>query len=330
MTKTEKSANLDEPGFWADVAASLKSHVSERLRSPFVGAFLIAWAAVNWKQILILIFSAESIESRIQYVADSTSAETALLRPLLYAAIGLASYIALSLIAFSLWEGFHWARTRIEKRMDSFRWVHPDQYIRFKAERQEQLVRYRDLAADQLDELNRLSETNSQLIAARDEALRDSAKIKTDLTAREAALLRAQDEAGALQAQIADLMKRSIGPKRAPDLSDSELISLLQSHSWQLVYNPKPETFGQKHVSFAAGGKIGNGRNQNESRWRIAGGALEILREDGRIQSRFRLLALSQIFVHTNDEDTHSIKGQYLVPDMSTKLYRPGVEVNVG
>jgi hypothetical protein len=74
-------------------------------------------------------------------------------------------------------------------------------------------------------------------------------------------------------------------------------------------------THGQaKVVTFLSGGEIGEGRNSNEDTWRIRRGALEVLAKDGKIYSRFVHDKKSGKLAHTNDPDTRSIHGQYMIP----------------
>jgi len=42
----------------------------ERLKNPFVGAFVMAWIAVNWKPISIMLFSTQSVEDKIILISS--------------------------------------------------------------------------------------------------------------------------------------------------------------------------------------------------------------------------------------------------------------------
>lgn len=87
---------------------------------------------------------------------------------------------------------------------------------------------------------------------------------------------------------------------------------LLNGRRFVFVFNP---THGQaKIVTFLSCGKIGEGRNSNENTWRIRRGALEILAQDGKIYSRFTHDKINGKLAHTNDADTRSIHGQYMIP----------------
>lgn len=45
----------------------------DRLKNPLVGAFGISWLIINWRIIVILLFSEKSIEGRIDYIEDNFS-----------------------------------------------------------------------------------------------------------------------------------------------------------------------------------------------------------------------------------------------------------------
>ena len=83
---------------------------------------------------------------------------------------------------------------------------------------------------------------------------------------------------------------------------------LLLGGTFKFVFNPAG---GQsKPLSFLQNGEIGKGRNDNENRWRIVDGRLEILNSDGGVYSRFVLLDNNEFLHHTDDPDTRSLRGQ--------------------
>jgi len=84
---------------------------------------------------------------------------------------------------------------------------------------------------------------------------------------------------------------------------------LVPGRRFRFVFNPQTE--GTKFVTFQANGEIGEGRNNNEHRWRIRRGKIEILAGDNQVYSRFRHDHESGRLVHTNDADCRSIRGQY-------------------
>ena len=81
---------------------------------------------------------------------------------------------------------------------------------------------------------------------------------------------------------------------------------------YKFVFNPA--TDGSKILTFLGDGTIGEGRNNNESTWRVSGGKVEILDSKGAVYSRFNLLHDGRSLHHTNEDDTRSLKGQYMVP----------------
>lgn len=87
---------------------------------------------------------------------------------------------------------------------------------------------------------------------------------------------------------------------------------LLNGRRFVFVFSP---THGQaKVVTFLSSGEIGEGKNSNENTWRIRRGVLEILAQDGEIYSRFTHDKKNGKLAHTNDPDTRSIHGQYMIP----------------
>lgn len=87
---------------------------------------------------------------------------------------------------------------------------------------------------------------------------------------------------------------------------------LLLSRAYRLCFNPTNKA--SKRMVFAKGGVILEGNNRNEHSWRLYRKALELVQLGGEVHSRFAYDAQSDRWVHTNDSDTKSIRGQYLEP----------------
>ena len=90
----------------------------------------------------------------------------------------------------------------------------------------------------------------------------------------------------------------------------------LISNERRFYFTFNPKTRQSKPITFRPSGEIGEGRNQNEYRWKIRRGLLEILASDGVIYSRFRHDKESGQLRHTNDADLRSIHGQFLEPSL--------------
>jgi hypothetical protein len=117
-------------GFLGSLGESLRAHVDERVRSPFAGAFVVAWVAINWQAVLILTFSSKSIEERIEFISKNhLSTQDTVWYPLgLAAAIAIGFYF--SSASFSiLAELYASVESLIAKFFDRIKWVSPEAYI---------------------------------------------------------------------------------------------------------------------------------------------------------------------------------------------------------
>jgi len=54
-----------------EIINSFIDNSKERIKNPFIGAFIISWIAFNWKPIFIILFSSKAIEERIEIVEIS-------------------------------------------------------------------------------------------------------------------------------------------------------------------------------------------------------------------------------------------------------------------
>lgn len=71
-----------------DIFNSLFEVSKERIKSPFIGSFIFSWIAFNWKPIVYLFLSDDSIENRIQVISQFfESPWSGLIYPLLFALI---------------------------------------------------------------------------------------------------------------------------------------------------------------------------------------------------------------------------------------------------
>lgn len=52
---------------------SIFKTTEERVKNPFIGAFMTSWTLFNWKPILFLVFSSKNIEEKIKFIAENFS-----------------------------------------------------------------------------------------------------------------------------------------------------------------------------------------------------------------------------------------------------------------
>lgn len=88
---------------------------------------------------------------------------------------------------------------------------------------------------------------------------------------------------------------------------------------YRLVFNPEADK--SKIISFLSDGRIGGESNENENRWRICRGKLEIIAVDGKWYSRFILDPKTGKLECTNEPGTRSIHGQFIVPQWKRPDY---------
>ena len=114
--------------------------------------------------------------------------------------------------------------------------------------------------------------------------------------------------------KIKKALIRGYGSTAAGGGHDSKsLKDLLLSRPHRLCFNP--ETKASKRIVFGSGGIIAEGNNRNEHRWRLFRKKLEPVRLDGKIHSGFVDDTAADHWTHTNDQDTLSIRGQYIDPE---------------
>ena len=95
---------------------------------------------------------------------------------------------------------------------------------------------------------------------------------------------------------------------------EQQILSVLADSDWNFIFNPDSSRMSNKKMTFREDGTIGEGRNNNEHTWRIREGLLEILNSEGQVFSRFRYDKSKNRFLHTNDDDTLSIRSQRIEP----------------
>lgn len=109
------------------------------------------------------------------------------------------------------------------------------------------------------------------------------------------------------------LKKSKIKQTTTHTIKSTLLTDRLIKNKWKFIYNPAD--LSSKTLEFKKDGSLKSGSNHNENSWRVREGFLEILNNAGKIYSRFSYDETNNQFSHTNDEDTLSLKNQYLVKE---------------
>lgn len=91
----------------------------------------------------------------------------------------------------------------------------------------------------------------------------------------------------------------------------SDAPAKLLMRGWWLHYNPKNQS-GKKELTFNARGTFDAGGNDNEFRWQMKNGFLEIYRKSNVLQNRFRYDAATGRFICTNDLDAEGYRDQVI------------------
>ncbi|MFQ6256109.1 hypothetical protein ACLMPK_01165 [Yersinia enterocolitica] len=72
--------------FFKELFTAARSTAVERVKSPVVGALFFSWIAFNWDNILVMLFSASTIEDKIVMIKDNSTIFTAIIWPVVSAA----------------------------------------------------------------------------------------------------------------------------------------------------------------------------------------------------------------------------------------------------
>ena len=103
--------------------------------------------------------------------------------------------------------------------------------------------------------------------------------------------------------------KPPVGPNSSS--VDLSLYHRLMTGGWMLNFNPVTPR-GRKKISFNPDGTVGDGKNQNEFKWLMRKGFLEIYRQNDALQNRFRYDESADQFICTNDQNAKGIRNQII------------------
>ncbi len=69
--------------FFKEIFASFKQNSVERIRNPYVGAFVFSWFGFNWQTLSIMLFSKKDVIERVEYVKQHYDVGDFILAPAL-------------------------------------------------------------------------------------------------------------------------------------------------------------------------------------------------------------------------------------------------------
>lgn len=328
-----------------EMMSELRSQFSERIRNPILGPFTGAWMVWNWRLLAVLLLSDLPIEQRIGSIEENyLCISNLVVEPLVFAV-----FYALLLPWVNL--GVQYLQAGVNLRRRKHKIDNDTNVLRASVARaQAQADLNRILAKDrvtqeQRSEIDRLTgqlaeqqEKSDARIAAYEAELErrrakfdamsgddkvkaDQARLELEETRErlEQERRRALEEADRFRSRLKQ-REFELEARLADDrlgrsaFTDEDIVRLLETRRFRLFHNPRIGPERSKLIVFRPDGKIGEGRNNNESSWQVNRGRLELLQSDGSVHSRFAYLPDSQIFVHTGDEDTKSARGQYIIP----------------
>lgn len=132
---------------------SLRSHVLERSKSPFAGAFLLAWFAVNWEAIFTLMLSTKSIEARIEFVRSAFTQGNTVWLPLAVSLVLMAGFYIGSLAIALLRHIYDLVRGVVARRFEGRGWIERSTHLAMKQAYLQRIEEAERLAADNKQEI---------------------------------------------------------------------------------------------------------------------------------------------------------------------------------
>lgn len=218
------ASSQEAKGFFDEVKESVRSHVEERIKSPFAGAFVIAWLAVNWPAVTFLVVSERPIIERISVVGKLLGAWNALFCPILLAFALAVVFYACSSVFILLAEAYGVAKRHVEQQFDKLTWVKPVEYIKLKQEYEDENARLMSLASGNLAlvdaEKSKAVEAAKKTLEAQEELAQRSLKLEAAVSELSAA----KEELAALRGMRNDMLGRiqqsSIANSRRDEASE--------------------------------------------------------------------------------------------------------------
>ncbi|MEN4520285.1 hypothetical protein [Pantoea agglomerans] len=73
--------------FFKDILSAFRQNSLERIKSPFLGAFVFSWLGFNWQMLAVLILSKQNIIGRLEYINKIYSVKDYILAPIFTTAL---------------------------------------------------------------------------------------------------------------------------------------------------------------------------------------------------------------------------------------------------
>jgi len=274
----------------SDIVSSVRTNFQGRLSSPLFGAFVASWIFWNYK-IVLVVFSSMNVLEKISYIENQIDDGliifflNKLVFPLLIAVGLLYGYPYPAKKVFEFTRRKQNELNDLKKKIDDEAIISRKDHFRVKENMYREIKRIKD----------------------------DNDRLEEEIDHMRNGYQQKEDENIELQRKL-DKAKAIIESGEKEPVSNELIEEALFKQSYILNYNYNDTGWKSKTLSFDIGGEILNGKNNSEYSWQISNGYLELIRKDGSTHSRFSYHPISEIFIHTNDEDTLSSKGQYLVP----------------
>ncbi len=277
-----------------EVSKSFKAVIYDRLSSPLFPTFTISWCLWNYKLFFVL-FSSKEVETKFSYI------DNVLYGVGFWAHLGdMFAYPLLTSLLFLL------------VYPHPARWIF--EYWRYQQKKLKEIrIKIENETPVTVEEVDRIKRSYMEM----------NDELRYEIGLKESAINVYREKNRQLESDSKELLttidtlRINAGKIDSTRLPDSEIVDLLKGRTFNLYFNPKQKD-GYKTITFLANGNIGEGRNENEDRWKITNGKLEIFSEDNKIHSRFNYLVDSNIFMLTGDIETKAFlsghKGQYISP----------------
>lgn len=279
-----------------DAVKSIRANLYERTTSPLFGAFTISWLVWNFP-FLLVVFSGMSAPDKIVFIQNELYGD------LWPSVVFLILGPLITSLAFLFLYPFPAA------------WVY-----RFWRNRKKRLLEIRREIEDEtpltLEESRRIRQ---ELSEGRRRQIEEAQKSEEEIEILNRILEEKEGEISDLSKKVDELssgIEEAKGNKKERSLKlESTIENSILTSPYRLHFNPNKGRKFSKVMTFGLDGIILEGKNKNEHSWQIKNSQLELLQEDGKVHSRFDYQPTTRIFTHTNDKDTLSIKGQFLVPE---------------